>query len=360
MDKAVLKQGTTPYVFLVGDNHIIDEYFLVYINTFLSSYWIEEIFENPKDLEEIISKNLRSTVAEYGFAKTAVEATTENLKEYLYFRVKKNVHFVLCFSPVGETLRGRVRKFPSILSGSSIDWFHDWPEKALIAVSSRFVSSMEQFAENQEETTKIAKISSDIHKSINEFNLAFFESERRYNYTTPKSFLELIKYFQLLVSRKMDEIDKNIDRLERGLETVANASEKVTQLKAEIAVTSEKVKVEQEKTNELLAKLEVENEKISGEKAKVEEAATNAANESAKAEQEKAVANAALQEALPAMQRAEAAAQNIEVDDLVKFKDAKKPSPTNYQVFKLVYLIFNPKDKIPTDDMEKELVYYYI
>lgn len=50
---------------------------------------------------------------------------------------------VLCFSPVGSTLRIRSRKFPAITNCTSIDWFHEWPEEALVSVSQKFLSEVE-------------------------------------------------------------------------------------------------------------------------------------------------------------------------------------------------------------------------
>jgi len=50
---------------------------------------------------------------------------------------------VLCFSPVGSTLRVRARKFPAIVNCTSIDWFHEWPEEALNSVSYRFLTEGE-------------------------------------------------------------------------------------------------------------------------------------------------------------------------------------------------------------------------
>ncbi len=50
---------------------------------------------------------------------------------------------VLCFSPVGATLRVRSRKFPAIVNCTSINWFHEWPEEALVSVSHRFLTEME-------------------------------------------------------------------------------------------------------------------------------------------------------------------------------------------------------------------------
>jgi dynein heavy chain len=41
--------------------------------------------------------------------------------------------------------------------------------------------------------------------------------ERRYNYTTPKTFLELIKLYKSVLARKRKESQEAIDRLENGL-----------------------------------------------------------------------------------------------------------------------------------------------
>lgn len=46
---------------------------------------------------------------------------------------------ILCFSPVGSTLRVRARRFPALVNCTAIDWFHEWPEDALMSVSSRFL-----------------------------------------------------------------------------------------------------------------------------------------------------------------------------------------------------------------------------
>ncbi len=50
---------------------------------------------------------------------------------------------VLCFSPVGSTLRVRARKFPALVNCTNIDWFHEWPEEALVSVSNRFLNQAE-------------------------------------------------------------------------------------------------------------------------------------------------------------------------------------------------------------------------
>lgn len=50
---------------------------------------------------------------------------------------------ILCFSPVGSILRVRARKFPAVVNCTAIDWFHEWPEDALVSVSARFLRKTE-------------------------------------------------------------------------------------------------------------------------------------------------------------------------------------------------------------------------
>lgn len=70
---------------------------------------------------------------------TCIVTSTLQYSCFLLF----GVQVVLCFSPVGTTLRVRARKFPAIVNCTNIDWFHEWPEEALISVSSRFLSEVD-------------------------------------------------------------------------------------------------------------------------------------------------------------------------------------------------------------------------
>lgn len=56
-----------------------------------------------------------------------------------------------------------------------------------------------------------------VHTSVNETSQFYLSNEQRYNYTTPKSFLEFIRLYQSLLSRNGKELKIKMERLENGL-----------------------------------------------------------------------------------------------------------------------------------------------
>jgi dynein heavy chain len=48
----------------------------------------------------------------------------------------------------------------------------------------------------------------EVHVSIDEANRKYLKLERRFNYTTPKSFLELIDFYKKLLSEKRSNYEK--------------------------------------------------------------------------------------------------------------------------------------------------------
>lgn len=121
---------------------------------------------------------------------------------------------------------------------------------------------MEKFDKNDNLEQKLEEISSELNKSIKEFNDSYLKSEKGYDYTPPKSFLELIKYFQELVGRKDGDITAQIKRLEKGLAVVANASGSISGLKKEIEVKTVILEEEKKNTSEVLVRLEVDKKKL--------------------------------------------------------------------------------------------------
>ena len=69
--------------------------------------------------------------------------TMEILSQVFVDRVRENLHICLCMSPVGELLRVRCRRFPSLVNCCTLDWFSPWPKEALLYVSSEFLKELD-------------------------------------------------------------------------------------------------------------------------------------------------------------------------------------------------------------------------
>ncbi|OXB72393.1 UNVERIFIED_CONTAM: hypothetical protein H355_012865 [Colinus virginianus] len=143
-----------------------------------------------------------------------------------------------------------------------------------------------------------------VHLSVDPANQRFFELERRYNYTTPKSFLELIDFYKKLLQAKRLDIEKNVERLQRGLTTLEETRVKVECLREDLQEKMLKVDEQKEAVNQLIEQVakasavaEEESRVANEENEKANEAAEEASAIQAKADEE-------LSEALPAMERA--------------------------------------------------------
>lgn len=70
----------------------------------------------------------------------------------------------------------------------------------------------------------------------------YFETQRRYNYVTPKSYLELIGFYKFLLDQKRTEVQRQIDRLDVGLSTLRKTAADVAELQVDLTHTMVKVR----------------------------------------------------------------------------------------------------------------------
>lgn len=208
--------------FLLTDAQIADEKFLVCINDVLASGEISGLFSD-EDVEPIIA-SMRHECKQAGILDT-----NENCWKFFINKVRRNLKVVLCFSPVGATLRIRARRFPALVNCTCIDWFHEWPQEALLSVSERFLSDMELLSSDMRKS--VSTFLAYAQTTVNEVSSIYLSNDRRYNYTTPKSFLEQITLYKNFLNTKNDELNKMIYRLENGLERLKEAGEQTEELK---------------------------------------------------------------------------------------------------------------------------------
>ncbi|KAK2522722.1 Dnah9 [Columba livia] len=337
-----LKAGVknTGTVFLMTDAQVADEQFLVLVNDFLASGEIPDLF--PDDEVENIINSVRNEVKGRGLVDSR-----ETCWKFFIERVRRQLKVVLCFSPVGSKLRVRSRRFPAIVSCTAIDWFQEWPQEALESVSLRFLQEIETVEDSVKDS--ISKFMAYVHTSVNEISRLYLSNERRYNYTTPKSFLEQIKLYQNLLLKKGKDLKARMERLENGLEKLKSTSAQVDELKARLAAQELELKQKNEDADKLIRVVGVETEKVSREKAVADEEEQKVALITQEVEQKQKDCEEDLAKAEPALEAAQAALNTLNKNNLTELRSFGSPPSAVSNVTAAVMVLMAPGGKIPKD-----------
>ncbi|XP_045381658.1 dynein axonemal heavy chain 17 isoform X1 [Lemur catta] len=329
-----------PSVFLMTDSQVAEEQFLVLINDLLASGEIPGLFSDD-ELENIIS-SMRPLVKSLGLTDTR-----EACWKFFIEKVRRQLKVILCFSPVGSVLRVRARKFPAVVNCTAINWFHEWPEDALVSVSARFLQETEGI--QPEVKASISLFMAYVHTTVNEMSKVYLATERRYNYTTPKTFLEQIKLYQNLLAKKRAELVAKIERLENGLMKLQSTASQVDDLKAKLAIQEAELKQKNENADKLIQVVGVETEKVSKEKAIADEEEVKVEVINKNVTEKQKACETDLAKAEPALLAAQEALDTLNKNNLTELKSFGSPPDAVVNVTAAVMILTAPGGKIPKD-----------
>uniref|UniRef100_A0A4W6G5D9 Dynein axonemal heavy chain 17 n=1 Tax=Lates calcarifer TaxID=8187 RepID=A0A4W6G5D9_LATCA len=327
-------------VFLMTDAQVADEKFLVLVNDLLASGEIPDLF--PDDEVENIIGSVRPEVRGSGLMDTR-----ENCWKFFIDRVRRQLKVALCFSPVGSKLRVRSRKFPAVVNCTAIDWFHEWPQEALESVSYRFLQEVENIEPQVKES--VSKFMAHVHMSVNQMSKEYLANERRYNYTTPKSFLEQIKLYRSLLGQKSKDLITKMERLENGLQKLNSTSAQVDDLKAKLAAQEVELKQKNEDADKLIQVVGVETEKVSKEKAVADEEEQKVAAIAVVVSGKQRDCEEDLAKAEPALLAAQDALNTLNKNNLTELKSFGSPVTAVTNVTAAVMVLMAPGGKVPKD-----------
>nr|KAF6455671.1 dynein axonemal heavy chain 17 [Rousettus aegyptiacus] len=329
-----------PSVFLMTDSQVAEEQFLVLINDLLASGEIPGLFADD-EVENIIT-SMRPQVKSLG-----INDTRETCWKFFIEKVRRQLKVILCFSPVGSVLRVRARKFPAVVNCTAIDWFHEWPEDALVSVSARFLEETEGI--QPEVKASISHFMAYVHTTVNEMSKVYLATERRYNYTTPKTFLEQIKLYQNLLAKKRMELVAKIERLENGLMKLQSTASQVDDLKAKLAIQEAELKQKNENADKLIQVVGVETEKVSKEKAVADEEEIKVEVINKNVTEKQKACETDLAKAEPALLAAQEALDTLNKNNLTELKSFGSPPDAVVNVTAAVMILTAPGGKIPKD-----------
>ena len=350
--KKVLKIAgakNNPIVFIFSDTQIVKETFLEDINNILNTGEVPNLWAR-EDLEEI-SNDLRGLAKERG--------RNENLIYPFFVELcRENLHIVLTFSPVGNKLRERCLQFPSVINCCTIDWYDKWPEEALYSVALKTYSGQTQLdIENFDKYTKpLAQLSVEIHTTVVDYSDRFFDQLKRKNYTTPTSYLELLKLYIGMLKVQQNIIPMKIRKYTVGLQTLKETNEMVAELQIKIKEMQPILDQKSKENAALMIELEhkskaaaIEEEICSKEAAETQIIADEVSELRDNCQKD-------LDEAMPILIKAQKAVSSIDKKDISELKNfTSPPEMVGVVMNALCLLMFKDKKKENWDDAKKML-----
>ncbi|XP_074092949.1 dynein axonemal heavy chain 8 [Macrotis lagotis] len=333
--------------FIFTDNEIKDEAFLEYLNNLLSSGEISNLFARD-ELDEItqgLISVMRREIPRH-------PPTFDNLYEYFISRSRRNLHVVLCFSPVGEKFRARSLKFPGLISGCTMDWFSRWPREALVAVASYFLLEYNIVC-SQETKKHVVETMGLFHDMVSEGCENYFQRYRRRAHVTPKSYLSFVNGYKNIYAEKLKYINDQAERMNIGLSKLMEASASVAQLSQDLAVKEKELAVASVKADEVLAEVTISAQASAKVKNEVQEVKDKAQKIVDEIDSEKVKAETKLEAAKPALEEAEAALNTIKPNDIATVRKLAKPPHLIMRIMDCCLLLFQKKIDPVTMDPEK-------
>ena len=307
-----------PTVFMIDDTQLVKEAFLEDINGILNTGEVANLF-NSEEMA-VLMEDLSKPCQENGINT----ASQVEVMSFFVGRVRTNLHLVLCFSPIGELFRTRLRMFPALVNCCTIDWFTEWPEQALRSVAEFFLTNIDMDEENK---AGVVDVCVDMQTRVRKLSQRYLDEMQRHYYVTPTSYLELINTFKGLLNKQRTEVFEQKARYDNGLSKLLETADQVNEMQKYLEELQPELVEATIATDKLLvvitADRKVANEQsiiVAGEAEKCNAQAVEASTLKKSCEDD-------LAEAIPALEAAERALKNLDKSDITEMKAMKKPSP---------------------------------
>ena len=327
-------------VFLLTDTQIVQEEFLEDMCNILNTGEVPSLMQ-PEDVD-VIAEALKNPCKEAGWEWHS----KEHIYRYFVERCRCLCHIVMAFSPVGATLRTRLRKFPALVNCSTIDWFTEWPVDGLSTVAKSIFEDV-QLTDDQKHACVESCV--QMHRDTKGMCTRYLEEARMSTYVTPTSYLELLSTFRSLLAKMRSEISSAKHRYDHGLDTLKKTEEEVEDKQAALELLKPHLKTTMAETAE--AELDIAKQKDDA--AEIRAVVAREEEETSKKESEsRAIAdncNSELAEALPALNKAMEAVKNIDKGQLTLIKAMGSPPEGIKMIMSAVCVMFGEFVKAKKD-----------
>ena len=335
-------QHNESVTWIFTESHIKSESYLEIVNSILMSGEVNNLF--PKDELNLMVADLRTDMSKQ---RPDLDDNTDNLITFFTERVRKNLHLVLCMSPMNPKFAERARRFPGMINGTMVDYFLSWPQSALEGVAKGIIDNYQDIESEAKLRPALAAHMGQTHATVMQTCIEYKEKMRRYAHQTPKTFLSYMALYQEMYSAKKASVADKESSVLLGLAKLKQGSIDVEKMKIELAEQEEILLASNQECTKMLSSLQVSSLEAKKESDAVGIIRDACEKEASQIDEERRACEEDLAKAQPYLDDAETAVNSIKPADLNELKKLPKPSDIIKLVFDCVSILrMQPMNKV--------------
>jgi dynein heavy chain 1 len=246
-------------------------------------------------------------------------------------------------NPANPDFSNRTASSPALFNRCVIDWFGDWSADALTQVAREFtrfiVPPEESFDTSVFSGANAAKLHSEehrhtslvraithIHDTVRSLNIQLSKSAKKFNYITPRDFLDFIAHFAELHREKQEKLADEQLHLNSGLQKLRDTEAEVLTLQN--SLESQKIELTEmdRQANEKMQLMRVETVNAENSKKSALQLNEELVKESAFIKERLAFIRERLAEAEPALRAAKDSVTKIQKSQLSNIASFSNPN----------------------------------
>ncbi|KAJ3032718.1 hypothetical protein HDV00_007194 [Rhizophlyctis rosea] len=322
--------------FIMDESNVLDSGFLERMNTLLANAEVPGLFEGDEHA------SLMSSCKEGAQREGLMLDSPEELYKWFTQQVMKNLHVVFTMNPPEGGLASRAATSPALFNRCVLDWFGDWSDQAFYQVGKEFTDTLDldlsgyspprEFPIAYSElmlppTYRDAVINAFVyvHQSLYEINSRLSKRQGRYNYVTPRHYLDFINQYVRLFHEKRADLEDQQRHLNVGLDKLKDTVIKVEELRKSLAVKRGALEAKTHEANEKLKKMVADQQAAEEKKTASEKIQKDITKQNGLIEERRKVVVADLANAEPAVIEAQKSVSNIKKQHLTEVRAMGNP-----------------------------------
>ncbi|GBE78470.1 Dynein heavy chain, cytoplasmic [Sparassis crispa] len=322
--------------FIMDESNVLDSGFLERMNTLLANAEVPGLFEGDEH-------SALMTACKEGSQRDGLMLDShEELYRWFTQQVAKNLHVVFTMNPPENGLASRAATSPALFNRCVLDWFGDWSDQAFYQVGMEFTRTLDldvpsynppalfpiayrDLAMPPVHRTAVVNALVNVHQSLHQINQRLSRRQGRYNYVTPRHYLDFINHYVRLHNEKREELEEQQRHLHVGLDKLRDTVTQVEELRKSLAIKRSQLEAKNIEANEKLKQMVADQQEAEQKKAASIEIQAALIEQDQNIEERREVVMKDLADAEPAVIEAQSAVSNIKRQHLQEVRTMANP-----------------------------------